>query len=309
LCTASSTRFPAGRSGHRKPSRRCGSHPGMSDPADIRVAEATARTRRVYDFTWRRFGEREVQETWEKDSYEYAQLIPQELWGGPGTRGLEIGCGGGADLLRLSACGARLVGFDLSAGVESARRLTRHLPNVDIVQGDVHALPFGTEQFDFIYSFGVLHHLPDPQVAFAGLARLLKPGAPLITYLYEDLGDRSPFERALLETVRQVRRATSRLPPVPLYALCWVAVPPVWLLCSVPAHALGPIAPRLGKRFPFSHTLRWPVLAADLFDRFAPPVEWRFSEREVRHLYDRAGFERIETRPYRGWLSWGFKAG
>ena len=268
----------------------------------------TARTRRVYDFTWRRFGVREVEATWEKDSYQYVRLIPTQLWGGPGKRGLEIGCGGGADLMRLSAHGAQLVGLDVSAGVESARRLTRHLPTVDIVQADVHALPFGAERFDFIYSFGVLHHLPDPQSAFAGLSKLLKPGAPLITYLYEDFGDRSRAERWLLASVRQVRRLTSRLPPVPLYALCWGAVPAVWLLCAVPAHALGPIAPRLAKRFPFSHTLRWPVLAADLFDRFAPPVEWRFSEGGVRRLYEHSGFERIETRSYRGWVSWGFKS-
>jgi SAM-dependent methyltransferase len=234
-------------------------------------------------------------------------LIPPELWGGPGTRGLEIGCGGGADLLRLSASGAQLVGFDLSAGVESARQLTRHLPNVDIVQGDVHALPFGSGRFDFIYSFGVLHHLPDPQAAFASLSQLLKPGAPLITYLYEDLGDRSRAERSLLEAVRQMRRVTSRLPPALLYALCWGAVPAVWLLGSVPAHVLRPMAPRLARRFPFSHTLRWPVLAADLFDRFAPPVEWRFSDGEVRQLYECAGFERVETRAYRGWVSWGFR--
>lgn len=270
------------------------------------LSDLTTRTRRVYDFTWRHFGEREVQETWEKDSYEYVRLIPPELWSGRGKRGLEIGCGGGADLLRLSAGGAQLVGFDLSAGVESARRLTKHLPNVGIVQGDVHALPFGPGQFDFIYSFGVLHHLPDPQVAFAGLATLLKPGAPLITYLYEDLGDRSPFERALLEAVRQVRRGTSRLSPGLLYGLCCAAVPAVWLFCSVPAHLLRPMAPRVARRFPFSHTLRGPVLAADLFDRFAPPVEWRFSEGSVRRLYERAGFERVETRAYRGWVSWGF---
>ena len=46
---------------------------------------------------------------------------------------------------------------------------------------------------------------------------------------------------------------------------------------------------------------------ADLYDRFAPPVEWRFSEREVMELYTRAGFERVEGRPYRGWVTWGFK--
>ena len=69
-------------------------------------SDATTRTRRVYDFTWRHFGEREVEETWEKDSYEYVRLIPPDLWSGPGKRGLEIGCGGGADRRRNAGRGA-----------------------------------------------------------------------------------------------------------------------------------------------------------------------------------------------------------
>ena len=270
--------------------------------------DATRRTRRMYNFTWRHFGEREVKDQWEKDSYHYASFIPPGLIGGSGRVGLDAGCGGGADLRRIGTTGAAVVGFDLSDGVEVARRLTEDVAGVEVVQGDLHAPPFKPERFDFIYSFGVLHHLPDPQAAFVRLAKLLKPGGPLVTYLYEDRAERSPIDRHLLAAVRVMRRGTSRLPPALLLAFCWAMVPLIWLVFAVPARLLrwrpGPQA----RRMPFSHTVKWRALAADLFDRFAPAVEFRYSERDVRELYERAGFERIETRPYRGWVSWGFRS-
>jgi SAM-dependent methyltransferase len=271
------------------------------------VAAATARTRRQYDFAWRRFGLREIEEGWEKDSARYLSLIPGELLGRLGSLGLDAGCGGGADLLRIAERGAEVIGVDLSEGVESASRATAHLPNVHVVQADIHRLPFPPGLFDFAYSFGVLHHLPDPSRGFRAIAELLKCGAPLITYLYEDFSDRSAMERTALRVVRAVRRVTSRAPGPILLALCWVAVPAVWLAFSLPARMLLRPFPRLAGRLPFRHTLRWPVLASDLFDRFSPAIEWRFSSRGLVELYRTAGFQAVETRRYRGWVSWGFK--
>ena len=272
-----------------------------------RQSEVTRRTSRVYDFTWQYFGEREVRDDWEKDSYCYLSLIPQGLLSGGNKVGLEAGCGGGADLLRVAAGGATIVGFDLSAGVDVAYQLVGELDNVEVVQGDLHDLPFKPGEFDFIYSFGVLHHLPDTQSAFVRLAKLLKPGAPLITYLYGDRSERRRLDHWLLGVVRAVRRVTSRLPPRVLHAACWALFPPVWLLCAAPAAVMRRLAPQTGAAMPFSHTLRPFVLVADLYDRFASPVERRFSEEQVRQLYGGAGFERVECRQYRGWVSWGFK--
>lgn len=267
---------------------------------------AVRRTQRAYTFTWRRVGRREIEERWEKDSYQYDALLPAGLIGGQGTMGLDAGCGGGADLLRTAKGGAELIGVDLSDGAAAAR-VTRHLPNVHVVQADIHSLPFRAGSFDFIYSFGVLHHLPNPALGFQRLAALLKPGAPLITYLYEDFSDRSAGERVVLAVIRGIRTVTSRLPAPVLLALCWMSAPVIWLCCSVPAHLLQRRFPRAAGRIPFRHTLRWPVLASDLFDRFAPPMEWRYSPNGVADLYRSAGLDGVEIRRCRGWVSWGFK--
>jgi len=36
-----------------------------------------------------------------------------------------------------------------------------------VVQADLHRPPFALESFDFIYSIGVLHHLPDPEAGIS----------------------------------------------------------------------------------------------------------------------------------------------
>ncbi|MBI3628004.1 MAG: methyltransferase domain-containing protein [Candidatus Rokubacteria bacterium] len=270
------------------------------------VPPAIQRTRRSYTFAWARFGEREIREGWEKDSAQYLSLIPKALFGGPGGVVIDAGGGGGRDLLRVAETGVEIIGVDLSGGVESAHRATAQLPNVHVVQADVHRLPSRRGTFDAGYSLGVLHHLPGPRRGFEALAAVLKPGAPLITYLYADFSDRTFGERAVLRAIRAVRVVTSRLPAPVLLGLCWLAVPAVWTLFSGPAHFLRRWQPRLAARLPFRHTLRWSVLASDLFDRFAPPMEWRYSRQTVVETYHGAGFERIETRQYRGWANGAF---
>jgi len=120
------------------------------------IQNAILRTKRTYNFSWSHFGKREIEEHWEKDSYQYAELIPQSLTSGGDKVGLDAGCGDGADLLRLAGGGADLIGIDFSDGVDVAYQMTRHYSNIHIVQADIHHLPFRPKSFDFIYSFGVL---------------------------------------------------------------------------------------------------------------------------------------------------------
>jgi SAM-dependent methyltransferase/uncharacterized protein YbaR (Trm112 family) len=270
-------------------------------------AEKVRRTRRAYNFTWTQFGAAEIEKRWEKDSYQYLAMVPDDIFVGAGKTGLDAGCGGGADLLRFWERGIRVIGFDLSAGVDSLARTAGVPPHGDLVQGDLHLLPFKPGSFDFIYSFGVLHHLPDPRRGFAALADALKPGAPLVTYLYESVDARSGFARGVLRAVAAVRRVTAGMTPHVLHALCWTAVPFVWAAFALPARAVSVVSPRAAAALPFGHTARWPVLAADLYDRFAPPVEFRFTEQQVRDLYAACGLERVEVRRYKGWVSWGFR--
>jgi SAM-dependent methyltransferase len=97
---------------------------------------------------------------------------------------LEGGCGKGRHTSLAASWGAReVIGVDLSAAVETAFAATRDLENVHIVQADIYRLPFA-RMFDYAFSVGVLHHLPDPRAGFKSLASKVRDGGHVSAWVY-----------------------------------------------------------------------------------------------------------------------------
>jgi ubiquinone/menaquinone biosynthesis C-methylase UbiE len=103
-----------------------------------------------------------------------------------GLRVLEIGVGMGADYLQWLKAGALATGVDLSAvSVERARqRCIAAGQQPDLHVADAEHLPFPSETFDVVYSYGVMHHSPDTQQCLREAWRVLKPGGQVRVMLY-----------------------------------------------------------------------------------------------------------------------------
>lgn len=107
-----------------------------------------------------------------------------------GKRVLEIGCGIGTDTINFARHGAKVTAVDLSEkSLEIARRRAEVFGLTDQIQFVLadserlsEALPVG--EYDLVYSFGVLHHTPDPDRALAESRRYLKPGGALKLMVY-----------------------------------------------------------------------------------------------------------------------------
>ncbi|MCC8935069.1 putative methyltransferase YcgJ [Bradyrhizobium ivorense] len=104
-----------------------------------------------------------------------------------GAKVLEIGLGQGADSEQIIRRGARWSGLDLTA--ESVTRLRtrlqlRGLPYDEVKQGSALAIPYPDNNFDKVFSHGVLHHIPDIRLAQREIARVLKPDGELIIMVY-----------------------------------------------------------------------------------------------------------------------------
>ena len=107
-----------------------------------------------------------------------------------------------------------------------------------MAKADIHNLPFKDNAFDFVYTFGVLHHLPEPEKGLRSICEKIKPGGYAIIYVYEDFSQRSKLERILLKSVSTLRFFTTRMPSPFLYMFVLIFSPPVLLLCSLPYRLL-----------------------------------------------------------------------
>jgi ubiquinone/menaquinone biosynthesis C-methylase UbiE len=98
----------------------------------------------------------------------------------------EVGCGIGTDGTRFVEGGARYIGIDSNDGAVRTARQTFDLLGLggQVVMADATALPLGTASVDFVYSNGVLHHIPDTRAAVAEIHRALRPGGTCVVMLY-----------------------------------------------------------------------------------------------------------------------------
>lgn len=110
----------------------------------------------------------------------------------PGRLVLDVGCGDGRFALWNRDRGARIVGLDAAPFFADAARET-----IDLIQGDVRALPFPDGTFDAAYSIDVMEHLDAPGLAryFAEVARILKPGGRF--FLYSNTRERATLWPAI----------------------------------------------------------------------------------------------------------------
>lgn len=86
----------------------------------------------------------------------------------------------------IKTLGRKLLGVDAALTKAIERRLDGHQRKFKIVQGDAAKLPFGENEFDFVYAADTFEHLPKPRESAAEIARVLKPGGGcyIKTHLY-----------------------------------------------------------------------------------------------------------------------------
>jgi uncharacterized protein YbaR (Trm112 family)/SAM-dependent methyltransferase len=252
------------------------------------------RTIRSYSYQWRKF--KDMFPHWEEVFRDSIAPIDSSFF--QGKLGLDGGCGFGRSLFYAASYGATMIGLDLSEAIEAARENTRHLPSAHVVQGDIFHPPVHRQSLDFVYSIGVLHHLPDPKQGFLSLAKLLKPEAPMFVWVYRRGRGRQIAAFTLMRAVST--RMPLRLLNVVCFALAVAQyaafVGPRKLLDAVGFHGIA-------RRIPFSLYARYPfrALHADWFDGLSVPLVNYHRPHEIAEWYREGGFDRVRIDPEPDW--------
>ena len=99
---------------------------------------------------------------------------------------LEVGVGMGTHAEILSSHARSYTGIDLTEyAVKATRRRLEVLGrNGRVVQMDAEQMKFPDSSFDFVWSWGVIHHSSDTKRILQEIHRVLKPGGELIFMVY-----------------------------------------------------------------------------------------------------------------------------
>jgi SAM-dependent methyltransferase len=225
-----------------------------------------------------------------------------------GRRILDVGCGFGRHLRIASDHGAEVVGIDLSGGVEVAYRNLAGRPNCHVIQGNVHERPLRDEVFDVVWSFGVLHHMPDPAAGFRALVDFARPKGGLVAiwvYGYRGMSFtyRLSHMRALHTLTRGLsgtaRLRASQAVAAGLSAFYWEP------LRALRALGLGGVVDRMPLTDYVAHDFSARV--AGVHDRLSTPIT-HFHDRDELTEWLRAARLvdiHVEDTDRRGWRAWG----
>ena len=135
---------------------------------------------------WIRFDQSELSD---RESYmlfeHYFSIFPWEnLNNNP--IGFDLGCGSGRWAKFVSPRVFKLYCIDPSKAIEVAKANLSNRENIVFQKADVDSMYLEDGSMDFGYSLGVLHHIPNTQLALNSCIRKLKKGAPFLLYLYYD---------------------------------------------------------------------------------------------------------------------------
>lgn len=112
------------------------------------------------------------------------RLIPFDQW--RGKRVLEIGCGLGSHTQLLAQAGSVVTAIDITErAVDLTRkRLALKCLAADVRQMDAEQMDFADEEFDFVWSWGVIHHSANTGRIIRQVARVLKSGGEFRFMVY-----------------------------------------------------------------------------------------------------------------------------
>lgn len=253
------------------------------------ISETEQRTADAFGYEWTRYSE--LADRYRQQFLDWIRPVGPDFF--QDQLVLEGGCGKGRHTALAAEFGARaVVAMDLSDAVDAAFANTRHLGNVHVIQADLNRPPV-RPIFDYAFSIGVLHHLPEPERGFHALVDRLRPGGAISAWVYGREGN-----GWIVRIVTPLReRVTSHLPRGILDAISGALAVPLTAATKLiyrPLHgtrvsAVLPYAPYLTYIADFPYREQRSIV----FDHLVAPVAFYLRRNEFEGWFVRAGLQDI----------------
>ena len=239
---------------------------------------------------------------------EYFSIFPWDMLPSNPV-GFDMGCGSGRWAKFVAPKVGRLNCIDPSSALDIARRNLIDFKNVEYIKASVSESGIPINSQDFGYSLGVLHHVPDTESAINSCVSILKPGAPLLVYLYYAFDNRGWVYRLLWRASDLVRRIICKLPSRFKHLVTDVIAAIVYFplaRLSLLLDKVGINAASIPLFYYRNHSFY--TMRTDSRDRFGTPLEQRFTKQQIKSYMERSGLIDIkfsDNAPY--WCAIGIK--
>lgn len=210
-----------------------------------------------------------------------ATKLPAEYFKGKVV--LDAGCGSGRWAYALASLGAKVVAVDLTEeGVEITQQATAGFENVGVLQASIFHLPFKPMSFDFVVSWGVLHHTPDTKAAFGRVVPLIKKGGCGYIMVYER---HNPIKFVCTNLLRRILR---KFPEERRYRFCRHLIIKNPILHLLLTHLLISMT-----GYKVTDPLELSTKQLGLYDAYAPVFNHLHTRDEVTSWFAEHRFEQI----------------
>lgn len=247
-----------------------------------------------FGFEWGRYSG--VLPEHEEQFRRWLPFFSPEDWAG--KRFLDVGCGMGRNSLWpmvYGAAGGVAVDID-DRTLQAARRTLGAYRAVQVEKCSAYELPW-KDEFDVVFSIGVIHHLQAPEQALAKMLQAAKPGGFVAIWVYGQ--ENNGWLLWMLDPARK-------------YLFSWAPISLVHALSVLPAALLWGML-RLGlnriEYFRLLRTFSFEHLRSIVFDQMLPRIAHYWRKDEVEALMQRAGLAdiQIEWVNQMSWAARGVK--
>jgi SAM-dependent methyltransferase len=196
--------------------------------------------------------------------------------------------------MMLESGAKHVIAIEPSEGFEALKQNVSDKERVTLLKITGDKIP-ADSNLDYVFSIGVLHHIPDPKPVVKSAFQALKPGGKFLIWVYGKEGN-----HAYLFFISLLRWFTKRIPHSLLVILVWMLYVPFFVymhLChfiSLPLR--GYLLAVFEKMAPDKRRLI-------IYDQLNPAYAKYYKKEEVENLLSEANFKDIKLHHRHGY-SW-----